>query len=91
MTRVAIPGFTRGRATYAKMPYSESPSILAASITSSDILWMPDRKNTIRYHASFQTYITAMAGSTVLLLDSTFMGFKPMAINSWSKRPFFAI
>ena len=35
--------------------------------------------------------VTAMAGSTVLLLDSTFMGFKPMAINSWSKRPFFAI
>ena len=34
MTRVAIPGFTRGRATYAKMPYSESPSILAASSSS---------------------------------------------------------
>ena len=84
-------GASRGMVMRLNTVQLPAPSILAASITSSDILWMPDRKNTIRYPASFQTYITAMAGSTVLLLDSTFMGFKPMAINSWSKRPFFAI
>jgi len=46
----------------------------AASFTSVEILWIPERKNTIRYPASFQTYIKAIAGRTVFLLDKIFIG-----------------
>ena len=60
-------------------------------MTSSEMLWMPERKKTIRYPASFHTYIKAMAGKTVFLLESTFMGLMPRDESIWSNRPFFAM
>ena len=51
-----------------------APSMRAASFTSVEMLWIPERKNTIRYPASFHTYIKAIAGRTVFLLDKIFIG-----------------
>ena len=84
-------GARSGKVIFLKIVQESAPSILAASFTSSEILWMPDRKNTIRYPASFHTYITAIAGSTVLLFESTFIGSSPKLTSIWSNSPFFAI
>ena len=35
--------------------------------------------------------MTAIAGSTVALLESTSIGCKPSEISIWSNRPFFAM
>ena len=41
-------GARSGSVIFRKIVQESAPSIRAASFTSSEMLWMPDRKNTIR-------------------------------------------
>ena len=67
-------GARSGKVILRKIVQELAPSMRAASFTSVEILWIPERKNTIRYPASFHTYIKAIAGRTVFLLDKIFIG-----------------
>ena len=83
----SVVGARSGSVMWRKVRQPVAPSMEAASSTSALMLCRPERKNTIKYPASRHTYITAMAGSTVSLLDSTLSGPTPIAIMIWSNRP----
>ena len=87
----SVVGASSGSVMERKVFQPVAPSMDAASSRSTLMLCRPERKNTIRYPASRHTYITAMAGSTVSLWDSTFIGSMPKDASIWSNRPLLAM